>query len=187
MARWEPGSRERLEGAALDLFSEQGFEDTTVAEIAARVGVTKRTFFRHFTDKREVLFAGAQELQQLLANAIAEASSELAPLEAIIAALVAIDTDSMAPRPYLRQRQAVIAASPELRERDLIKFDALTAAFADALRRRGVADPAADLAAQAGITVFRTAYARWIDAAEQTDLVQIVDDVRAEFRAATAA
>jgi AcrR family transcriptional regulator len=187
MTRWTPGSRERLQAAALDLFAEQGFENTTVAEIAARVGVTTRTFFRHFTDKRDVLFAGAEDLQALLAEWIVQAPSDLAPLDAIASALAAIGTDSMVPRAALRQRQAVIAASPELTERELIKFDALTAAFADGLRRRGLDDPTASLAAQAGMTLFRTAYGRWVDAADQVDMAQIVYDVLAGFRAAVAA
>jgi AcrR family transcriptional regulator len=187
MARWEPGSRERLQWAALELFSEQGFENTTVAEIAARVGVDRRTFFRHFADKRDVLFAGAEDLQALLAERTAQAPSDLAPLDAIATALAAIGTDSMVPRAAQRQRQAVIAASPELMERELIKFDALTAAFADGLRRRGIDDPTARLAAQAGMTVFRTAYGRWVDAEDEDDMAHIVDDVLAGFRAAVAA
>ena len=187
MARWEPGSRERLQQAALDLFNEQGFENTTVAEIAARVGVTKRTFFRHFADKREVLFAGAEDLQALLVDGIARAPIEVAAMEAIAAALADVDWHAMAPRAALRQRQAVIAASPELMERELIKFDALTAAFADGLCRRGIDDPVAKLAARAGITVYRTAYERWIDADAEQDMAPIVDDVLAGFRAAVAA
>lgn len=187
MARWEPGSRERLQVAALDLFGEQGFENTTVAEIAARVGVTKRTFFRHFVDKREVLFAGAEDLNTLLVEGIVQAPSELAPLETIATALAAVDWHAMAPRAVLRRRQAVIVASPDLMERELIKFDALTEAFADGLRRRGIDDSAAKLAAQAGITVFRTAYERWIDADDGKDMAQIVGAVLAELRAAVAA
>lgn len=183
MARWEPGSRERLQAAALNLFSEQGFENTTVAEIAARAGVTTRTFFRHFADKREVLFAGAADFQRLLVDGTVEAPSELAPLDAIAAALAAYDWHAMAPHSAQRQRQAVIAASPELLERELIKFDALSAAFADGLRRRGIDDSAAKLAAHAGITVFRTAYDRWIDTDAETDMTEIVDDVLARFRA----
>ena len=187
MARWKPGSRERLQEAALDLFTEQGFENTTVAEIAARVGVTKRTFFRHFADKRDVLFAGADDFQRLLVEGTVQAPSELAPLEAIAAALAAFDWQAMAPRAAQHQRQAVIAASPELMERELIKFDALTAAFADGLRRRGIDDPTASLAAHAGITVFRTAYGRWVDADDDDEMPQIVDDVLAGLRAAVAA
>jgi AcrR family transcriptional regulator len=149
--------------------------------------VDKRTFFRHFADKREVLFAGAEDLHALFVNAIVQAPSELPAMEAITSALAASDWDAMAPRAALRQRQAVIAASPKLMERELIKFDALTAGFPDALRRRGIDDSAARLAAQAGITVFRTAYECWIDADDEKDMAQIVDDVLAGFRAAVAA
>ena len=187
MARWEPGSRQRLQGAALDLFSEQGFEDTTVGEIAARVGVTTRTFFRHFADKRDVLFAGAEDLENLLTERIIQAPTDLTPLDAIATALATLGTDSMVPRHYLRQRLAVIAASPELKERELIKFDALAAAFADALRRRGVGDTTASLAAQAGMTIFRTAYTRWVQADNETDMGQIVHDVLDRFRTAVSA
>ena len=186
MPRWEPGSRERLQKAALELFSEQGYESTTVAVIAARAGVTKRTFFRHFADKREVLFAGSEDLQALLVNEIEQAADELSPLEMIAAALTAVDWQAMAPRPYLRQRQAVIAATPELLERDLRKLDALAAAFADGLRRRGIADASARLAAQAGMTVFRTSYERFIDSDTDADMSAIVDDVLAGLRATLA-
>jgi AcrR family transcriptional regulator len=187
MARWEPGSRERLQGAALDLFSEQGFEDTTVGEIAARVGVTTRTFFRHFADKRDVLFAGAADLEALLSERIIQASADLTPMDAIAAALATFGTDSTVPRQYLRQRQAVIAASPELMERELIKFDALATAFAAALRQRGIKDPTASLAAHAGTTVFRTAYKRWVESDNGTNMATIVHDVLLELRAAVTA
>ncbi|MGC8466043.1 MAG: TetR family transcriptional regulator [Acidimicrobiales bacterium] len=186
MARWEPGSRERLQGVALDLFNERGFEDTTVADIATQAGVNKRTFFRHFTDKRDVLFAGAAELETLLLGRIVEAQSDLAPLDAIAAALAVVGTDSMVPRHYLRLRQAVIAANSALMERQLIKFDSLTAVFTDGLRQRGIDDPAAGLAAQAGISVFRTAYSRWVEADEAADMGEIVHDVLTEFRSAVA-
>jgi AcrR family transcriptional regulator len=187
MARWEPGSRERLQGAALDLFTEQGFEDTTVGEIAAQVGVTTRTFFRHFIDKRDVLFAGAADLEASLSERIIQAEADLSPMDAITTALATFGTDSTVPRRYLRQRQAVIAASPELMERELIKFDALATAFAAALRQRGIEDPAASLAAQAGTTVFRTAYKRWVESDNGTNMATIVHDVLLELRAAVTA
>ncbi|MBV8348447.1 MAG: TetR family transcriptional regulator [Mycolicibacterium sp.] len=183
MARWQPGSRERLQGAALELFSEQGFERTTVAEIADRVGVTTRTFFRHFADKRDVLFAESEPLERLLADATAGAPVELAPLDAITAAIAGLDWQGIAPREAQRQRQMVIAASPELTERELIKLDALTAAFASGLRRRGTEETTALLAAQAGLIVLRTAHRRWIDADTETEIAHIIDAVLADLRA----
>jgi AcrR family transcriptional regulator len=187
MARWQPGSRERLQGAALELFSEQGFERTTVAEIAERVGVTTRTFFRHFADKRDVLFAASEPLERLLADATASAPAELAPLEAIAAAIAGFDWLEIAPRAAQRQRQTVIAASPELTERELIKLNALTAAFASGLRRRGTEEATALLAAQIGLSVYRTAYQRWIDADKEIEIPHIIDAVLADLRAITTA
>ena len=163
MARWEPDSRGRLEQAALALYGERGFENTTVAEIAARAGLTERTFFRHFADKREVLFWGAGALQELLVTAVADAPDAAAPIDAVAAALDAAGALLEERRESARQRQAVIAASAELRERELIKLASLASALADALRRRGVKDPAATLSAEAGIAVFRVAFERWVD------------------------
>ena len=183
MGRWQPGSRERLQGAALELFSEQGFERTTVAEIANRVGVTTRTFFRHFADKREVLFADTEQHERQLADATAGAPAELAPLDAITAAIAGLDWREIAPRAVQHQRQMVIAASPELTERELIKLSALTAAFANGLQRRGTEEATALLAAQTGLTVYRTAYQRWIEADIETEIAHIIDAVLADLRA----
>ena len=138
MARWEPDSRGRLEQAALALYGERGFDNTTVAEIAERAGLTERTFFRHFADKREVLFGGAATFEELLVSTVAGAPDSAAPLDAVIAALEAAGTVLQRRRSTARQRHAVITANVELQERELIKLAALAAALADALRRRGV-------------------------------------------------
>ena len=183
MGRWQPGSRERLQAAALELFSEQGFERTTVAEIADRVGVTTRTFFRHFADKREVLFSYTEQHERQLADATAGAPAELSPLDAITAAVAGLDLREIAPRAVQRQRQMVIAASPELAERELIKLNALAVAFANGLQRRGTEEATAFLAAQTGLAVFRTAYRRWIDADTETEIAHIIDAVLADLRA----
>jgi AcrR family transcriptional regulator len=155
--------------------------------LAAAVGVTTRTFFRHFADKRDVLFAGAEDLRSSLEAQIVQAPARLGPLDAIATALATFGTESVVPRRYLRQRQAVIAASPELTERELIKFDALANAFTNALRQRGIDDRIASLAGQAGVAVFRTASKRWIDADDGTDMAQLVHDVLKTFRAAVRA
>ena len=148
MGRWQPNARGRLEQAALELYIERGFEQTTVAEIAQRAGLTERTFFRHFADKREVLFAGASSLQELFVNTLAGVPEAAPPIDAVAAALYAAATVFQERREHSRQRQKVIAANPELQERELIKLASLSAALADALRRRGVAEPAASLARQ---------------------------------------
>src|SRR5579862_6782159 len=132
MVRWEPDSRGRLEQAALALYGEHGFENTTVAEIAARAGLTERTFFRYFTDKREVLFWGAGTLREVLVIAVAAAPASAAPIDAVTDALEAAGALLQERRDSARQRQAVIAASTELRERELIKLASLASALADA-------------------------------------------------------
>lgn len=170
MGRWAPDGRGRLEQAALELYGERGFESTTVAEIAERAGLTERTFFRHYADKREVLFWGAQALRDFLVTAVDGAPTALPPLQAITGALVQAGDDIFeARRQFARQRQAVIAANPELHERELIKLASLASDLADALRRRGVGDPDAGLAAEAGIAAFRIAFEAWTrDAGERT-------------------
>jgi AcrR family transcriptional regulator len=186
MTRWEPNGRGRLELAALALYGERGFENTTVAEIAARAGLTERTFFRHFADKREVLFSGADALQELLVSNVAAAPDSVAPLDAVGASLEAAGALLEQRREYAGQRAAIIAANTELRERELIKLASLASAIADALRRRGVADPAASLSAEAGIAVFRIAFERWVQETNQRDLPELIRDSLDELKAVTA-
>ena len=162
MSRWAPDARGRLEHAALELYGEHGYESTTVAEIAKRAGLTERTFFRHYSDKREVLFWGAAALQEFLVDQVDGAPADLPPIEAIVAAFAAsADGIFEERRDHARRRQAVIDANPELQERELIKLATLTSALADALRRRGVGDPASGLAAETGMAVFKIAFVAW--------------------------
>jgi AcrR family transcriptional regulator len=186
MSRWEPDARGRLEQAALKLYIERGFEQTTVAEIAKRAGLTERTFFRHFTDKREVLFWGAGSLQALVVSTVANAPDSAAPIDATVAALEAAGALLQERREFSRQRQTIIAANPELQERELIKLATLASAIAEALRRRGVGDPAASLAAEAGIAVFRIAFERWINDTSQRDLPQLIRESLDALKAVTA-
>jgi AcrR family transcriptional regulator len=186
MTRWEPNGRGRLELAALALYGEHGFENTTVAEIAARAGLTERTFFRHFADKREVLFSGADALQELLVSNVAAAPDSIAPIDAVGAALEAAGALLQQRGEYARQRQAIIAANTELQERELIKLASLASATADTLRRRGVSDPAASLTAEAGIAVFRIAFERWVQETNQRDLPELIRDSLDELKAVTA-
>jgi AcrR family transcriptional regulator len=186
MGRWEPNARGRLERAALELFIERGFEQTTVAEIARRAGLTERTFFRHFADKREVLFAGGDALRELLVQAVAGAPDSTAPIDAVAAALQAAAPRFQERGEYPRQRQAVIAANPELQERELIKLASLAAAIAGALRRRGVPEPAASLTAEAGIAVFKVAFERWVGSTGQPELTHLIQESLDELKAVTA-
>jgi AcrR family transcriptional regulator len=183
MVRWEPNARGRLESAALELYRERGFDQTTVAEIAARAGLTERTFFRHFADKREVLFGGS--LEALFVTAITDARASAAPIDAVASALQVGAGLLQERREYALKRQAVIAANPALQERELIKLAALALAMAAALRARGVVEPAASLCAEAGIAVFRVAFERWIDPANQRDFTALIDESLAALKAVT--
>jgi AcrR family transcriptional regulator len=162
MGRWEPNARERLERAALALFAERGYDATTVAEIADRAGLTKSTFFRHFTDKREVLFGGQDLLAELFSTAIRTAPPSATAADCLAAALESAAVAFTPERHDLApQRRAVVAANSELQERELLKRARLSAVMADALCARGTDDTTARLAAQVGVLAFSTAYARW--------------------------
>lgn len=164
MARWEPGARERLVLAAVDLFTEQGYDATTVAQIAERAGVTKSTFFRHFPDKRELLVAGQEALSRLLAEGIAEAPVRATPLEAVASGL---ERASGAMGPVNRELgprlKAAVDASAELQERDALKSVGLAAAMTAALINRGVPEPTAHLAGEMGVIAFKRGFAQWAE------------------------
>ncbi|HZC04158.1 MAG TPA: TetR family transcriptional regulator [Ktedonobacterales bacterium] len=186
MSRWEPNARGRLEAAALELYNARGFDQTTVTEIAQRAGLTERTFFRYFADKREVLFWGQDRLRHIYVNAIASAPESAAPIDAVAAALEAATPVFTARRALVRQRQAVIAANPGLQERELLKRATLAEAMANALRQRGVPDPAASLAAEVGVIAFKTAYARWISEPDEPDLSRLIHESLDQLNAITA-
>lgn len=162
MVRWEPGARERLVVAAVDLFTEQGYDETTVAQIAERAGVTRSTFFRHFADKRELLAAGQETLSQLLVEGIAEAPAGASPLEAVGAGLErASGAMGQMNRELAPRIKAAVAASAELQGRDALKTVGLTAAVTTALIARDVPDATAQLAAELGMLAFKRGFAQW--------------------------
>lgn len=163
MGRWEPGARERLVVAAVDLFTDKGYDATTVAEIAQRAGVTRSTFFRHFPDKRELLVAGQEALSRLLASGVADADPGATPLEAVAAGLRRA-CEEMVPvdREVGVRLRAAVAANTELQERDALKRVGLAAAITTALVARGVAEPRARLAAELGVLALKEGYARWL-------------------------
>jgi AcrR family transcriptional regulator len=189
MARWQPGARERLVVAAVDLFTEQGYDATTVAQIADRAGLTKSTFFRHFSDKRELLVAGQETLSRLLAEGISEAPDGAGPLEAVAAGLERA-SGAMGPtnRELGPRLKAAVAASAELQERDALKSVGLAAAMTAALVARGVPDPTAHLAGEIGVLAFKLGYARWSEA-DRDDAGELAEHALAalaELRAASA-
>jgi AcrR family transcriptional regulator len=186
MARWEPGARERLQRAALDLYLERGFDDVSVAEITERAGLGRRTFFRYFADKREVLFAGSEHLPAAVAGAVREAEPGVGPLEAALHGLRAaaeLVVERVEPA-WSRDRRRVIASSPELQERERSKLAACTTALIDALRERDVAEDAARLVAHVSVAVFEVAFTRWLGAAGTTDITRCFDDAVAEVATA---
>src|SRR5580704_10414852 len=144
MGRWQPDSRGRLQEAALALYSERGFDQTTATQIAARAGLTERTFFRHFADKREVLFGGSAILRERIVSGVVGAPATDGPLDAVARGLdAAAAMLGESRRDLSRQRQIVIDANPELRERELTKLADYAGAIAAALHERGVSEPQA--------------------------------------------
>jgi AcrR family transcriptional regulator len=187
MGRWQPDSRGRLHEAALALYSEQGFDQTTAAQIAEQAGLTERTFFRHFADKREVLFGGSALLKERMVDGVDGAPPTDGPFDA-----VAVGLDAAAAmlgesrRDLARQRHEIIVANPELRERELAKLADYATAIADALRRRGVGESQAILAAETGMMVLRVALQRWAGGDDDRELTTVMRQSVAELRAVAA-
>jgi AcrR family transcriptional regulator len=188
MGRWEPNAQGRLAQAAMELFNERGYEQTTVADIAARASLTERTFFRHFADKREVLFPVGTWFRDRFVDAVAAAPADASPLQAVKAAVDAaaagLEGETGRERAVMRQR--IIVANPELRERELIKLADVASAMAAALRERGVPEPGASLTAEMGIAVFRVAFERWVADGEDRSLSTLIDEALADVAAAVA-
>ena len=156
-------------------------------DIATRAGLTKRTFFRHFADKREVLFGGGDEFKQRFVDGLAAAPASAAPIDAIAASLEAVAAWFHDRHEFARRRQAVIAANPALQERELVKLASVAATLADALRERGVAEPTASVTAETAIAIFRTAFERWVAAPEEQDLAELIRESMEALRAVTTA
>jgi AcrR family transcriptional regulator len=187
MGRWEPEAGGRLRKAALELFVAKGFEQTTAAEIAEAAGLTQRTFFRHFADKRDVLFQGQEEFAQLFLDGLDTARADASPMELIGASLES--AASFFPddrRSYSRIRQSVIDANPALQERERHKLAGVADEVTAALRDRGITETAATLAAESGATVFRLAFAQWIQAGETRTLDAIATELLAELQTLSA-
>jgi AcrR family transcriptional regulator len=185
MGRWAPGSKGRLEEAALELFGERGYEGTTVADIAERAGLTKRTFFRYFADKREVLFSGSEILEGTMIKGVLDAPADASPLDAVAAGLDASAVIFEQIPDRAGKRQLLLDANPELQERERAKLAKLSASVTAALRKRGVEDPAAGLAADAGMAVLRVAFGKWTTDPRGQDLRALLRDALAELKSVT--
>ena len=163
MAKGEGDVRARLQRTALELFRERGYDRTTAAEIATRAGVTERTFFRHFADKREVLFDGEAILRAVLTASIAEAPDDLGPLDTLFRAFRSVRPALEENRPFAKPRHELISSTPALHEREMAKTSVLADALAAALKARGVTDLRAALAARIGMAAFVQATVAWLD------------------------
>lgn len=181
MPRWDPRARDRLRNAALELFLEHGYENVTVTQITERAGLTRRTFSRYFADKRDVLFAGSEQLPAALADAVLHADDALPPYGALLAALMATGELLTGRVPHAAQRRAVIRACPELQERERTKFAAVSGALAGALQQRGTAESLARLLAEVATAIFQTAFERWTDQPDQADFPACVREVATEL------
>ena len=188
VGRWKQDARERLVVAAVDLFTEQGYDDTTVAQIASRAGLTKSTFFRHFSDKRELLAAGQETLGRLLGEGIDAAVPDATTMQAVSCGLErASSMMGQVNRDLGPRIEAAVAASTELQERDALKCVGLAAAVTAALLRRGVPDTEAHVAGELGILALKRGYARWAqaDLDDGSELAPHAQSALAELVAAT--
>jgi AcrR family transcriptional regulator len=170
VARWEPNARGRLTEAAMALFAERGYAKTTVGDIAARAGLTERTFFNHFADKREVLFAGSEQFVKGIVDALAAVPKAVPLLDAVLAAYESTNELFEERRPFSRKRSALIAAHPELQERELIKMMTLAGAITEVLKQRGTSAAAATLAAETGSAIFRVGFEHWLQDSKDRSL-----------------
>lgn len=172
----------------MELFTERGYDNVTVAQIAERAGLAKRTFFRHFADKPEVLFSDQEALRQLFADAIVSAPVRATPLEAVRAAVSAFAADlGEERRDAIRNRQIVVDANPDLRERELLKKADLTTVMVASLAARGVERPAATLAAQVGALAFDVAFQCWLEPDSRQTLAELAEQALRELSAAAGA
>ena len=172
MARWDPGTEDRLRRAALELYAEHGYDNVTITQIAERAGITRRSYFRYFPDKREVLFAGSDQLPPAIIDAVL-ASREQGAFAVALDAVRRVGGLLVEGAEQTAERRAVIESSPELQERERTKVAAVTAAIGDGLLRRGVAAGEARLVARLAAAVFQEAFQRWIDTGD--DFASCVD------------
>ncbi|MEU0791843.1 TetR family transcriptional regulator [Amycolatopsis sp. NPDC005961] len=166
-----------MKQAAMELFEEQGFEETTAVQIAKRARVTARTFFRYFPDKEEILFADAHVLDEALVQELRQTPDLTNPLEAVTRTLAGYDWEKLGSRDIQHRRAQMIAANPRLLERDLIKQHQMADGFRRVLCERGIDPDIAELAAGTGSQIFRTAYRKWLESNDNTDLTTITETV----------
>ncbi len=182
MPRWAPDAALRLERAAMELFTEKGFAGATVPQIAQRAGLTTRTFFRHFADKRDVLFLRERELPAVVAQLLATAPPGLDPMALAMHGLEsAASGDLERWKDDIRARRMIVESEPQLRERERLKSAVLTDAIRDGLRSGGV-DPAdAVLTAAVATALFDAALEQWLTGGDDVPLVEVLARLRARL------
>ncbi|HEY2061612.1 MAG TPA: helix-turn-helix domain-containing protein [Amycolatopsis sp.] len=166
----------------MELYGEHGYDNVTVTQIAERAGITRRSYFRYFPDKREVLFAGSDRLPVAVADAVLASDVSESPLSAVLAAVGRVGAQLVELVEGSGARRAVIASSVELQERERTKFAAVTAAIRDALEQRGVESARARLVAQVAVVVFQNAFDQWVDGRGKRDFGSCLDAVSASLR-----
>jgi AcrR family transcriptional regulator len=182
MARWDPGAEQRLRKAALELYAAHGYDAVTVNQIAEHAGLTRRSYFRYFPDKREVLFAGSERLPVAVIEAIRAVDPAVGPWPAVVQAAAEVGELLAEFAENSDVRRAVIAATPELQERERTKLASVSAAIRDGLEERGVPAEDAALVAEVGAAVFQNAFSRWIDAGGKTAFRPCFDAVVGSLR-----
>ena len=187
MPRWDPEAEARLEDAAVDLFLEHGYENVTVTQIAERAGLNRRTFSRYFADKRDVLFAGSEQLPALMTEALRRADPNLTPFDALMAALVDVGAVlGTRVASHAAHRRQVIARSPELQERGRTKIAEVADGLTAALRARGSDPASAALLAHVGVAIFQSGFNRWVDDPDRQELAASLISTGAQLAHAVA-
>ena len=167
----------------MTLFAERGFTATTVPEIAEAAGLTTRTFFRHFADKREVLFANEIDVPALASRMIADAPAGLSPMQIIAGSLEAVAAAQFSGGvDYFLARKAIIQSDDGLREREMHMMSRLSEALREGFVARGVDGLTADLTAQMTLAVFGTSIGRWLRQGGDADLPELLHDTLARLR-----
>lgn len=182
MSRWEPNAKERLQAAAMELYAEHGYDETTVADIAKRAGLTERTFFRYFADKREVLFAGSERLEEFVLQQLHAAPQGTAPLELLAQTFAQVSPFFEERRKLSPVRRALILAHPDLMEREVAKLTSLGRAVGKALRERGMKEPAASLTAEMGMAIFKVGFEHWVTDTKHRDFAHHIHAALEELR-----
>ncbi|MFB9466696.1 TetR family transcriptional regulator [Streptomyces cinereospinus] len=183
MARWEPGAAQRLQQAAMELFAERGFSNTTIPDITSRAGLTTRTFFRHYNDKREILFVGENELPEVVSRLFAQAPVEFAPIDVIVHGLQTVVASRLeTQRAALRARREIINSDAGLQEREAHKLACLARAGTTGFAARGLTPPQAAIAASLAVTVYDVAFNQWLDTDDPTSFADAVTSAAATLK-----